>query len=226
MTASVKRRRSYDSRRRRQQAETTRQDVLGAARRLLLELGYAGTTIGAIAGAAGVSRETIYKSFGGKAGLVRAIWMQSLEGAGRVPAEKRSDAIRASGRDARSLIRAWGAFVTEVAPRVAPIVLLIRAAAATDARMAELLAEVDAQRNQRMETNARTLLERGDLRSDVTLDEARDILWTYTAPELYELLVIRRGWSAERFGNLAAEQMIAALLPPTASPRAASRRVL
>jgi AcrR family transcriptional regulator len=214
MSDFVKSRRRYDSRRRRQQADKTRQDVLKAARRLLLDQGYAGTTIGAIADAAGVSPETIYKSFGGKPGLVRAIWVQSLEGAGPVPAEERSDAIRASERDARSLIRAWGGFVTEVASRVAPVVLLIRAAAASDARMAELVVEADEQRLLRMEANARTLFERGDLRSDLTLDEACDILWTYTAPELYELLVIRRGWSAERFGELAAEQMIAALLPP------------
>jgi hypothetical protein len=104
--------------------------------------------------------------------------------------------------------------VTEVASRVAPVVLLIRAAAASDVRMAELLAEVDEQRLRRMEANARILYERGDIRTDLTLDDARDIVWTYTAPELYELLVVRRGWSAERFGRLAAEQMIAALLPP------------
>ena len=72
----------------------------------------------------------------------------------------------------------------------------------------------DRRQARRMERNARTLVERGDLRPDVTLEDARDIMWTWTAPELYELLVVRRGWSAERFGTLAAEQMVAALLPP------------
>ena len=130
------------------------------------------------------------------------------------PPRTRSDAIRATEHDPRTLIRAWGGFIAEVASRVAPIVLLIRAAAGSDARMAELVAEVDEQRLRRMEANARTLFERGDLRSDLTLEDARDIMWTWTAPELYELLVVRRGWSAEQFGTLAAEQMIAALLPP------------
>jgi AcrR family transcriptional regulator len=179
----------------------------------MLDQGYAGTTIGAVADAAHVSPETIYKTFGGKPGLVRAIWMMSLEGAGPIPAEERSDAIRAIERDPRRLIGAWGVFMSEVAPRVAPIVLLIKAAAASDASLAELLAEVDEQRLGRMEQNARTLVDRGALRGDLTLDDARDILWTYSAPELYELLVLRRGWSVERFGTWAAEQMIAALLP-------------
>src|SRR4029079_17716206 len=79
MSDHVKHRRPYDSRRRRQRADTNRRNILEAARRLLLETGYAGTTIGAIAHAAGVSPETIYKSFGGKPGLVRAIWLQGLE---------------------------------------------------------------------------------------------------------------------------------------------------
>jgi hypothetical protein len=39
-------------------------------------------------------------------------------------------------------------------------------------------------------------------------------MWTYSSPELYELLVIRLGWPAERYGTFIADAMIAALLPP------------
>jgi hypothetical protein len=39
-------------------------------------------------------------------------------------------------------------------------------------------------------------------------------LWAYTAPELYELLVGKRGWTPERFGTFVAEALIAALLRP------------
>ncbi|MFL5651735.1 MAG: TetR/AcrR family transcriptional regulator [Chloroflexota bacterium] len=213
MSDIVKPRRPYDTRQRRRRADQGRARTLEVARRLFLDRGYAGTTIGAISAEADVSPDTIYKSFGGKPGLLRAIWLQSLEGAGPVPAEQRSDAIRAVEHDARALIRAWGTLVTEVAARVAPIVLLIRAAAESDVRMAELLAEVDEQRLRRMEANARTLFERHDLRPDLTLEDARDIMWTYTSPDVYELLVIRRQWSAERFGTFVAEQLTAALLP-------------
>jgi hypothetical protein len=41
-------------------------------------------------------------------------------------------------------------------------------------------------------------------------------LWTYSSPELYELLVMRRGWHPEDYGRFAAQAMIAALLPPLA----------
>ena len=214
MASDVKPRRHYDSRRRRAQAAQTQQEVIEAARLLFLADGYGQTTVSAIAEVAGVSVETIYKAFGGKPGLVRAVVSKSLEGSGPVPAERRSDAMQAAERDSRAVIRNWTRLGTEVAPRTAPIVLLIRDAAGMDPEMAGLLAEVDESRLRRMEENARTLYERGDFREGITLEEARDILWSISSPELYELLVLRRGWSADRFAAFQADQMIAALLPP------------
>jgi hypothetical protein len=46
----------------------------------------------------------------------------------------------------------------------------------------------------------------------VTLREAVDVLWTYSSPELYDLLVVRRGWSAVRYGRFVGEAITAALL--------------
>jgi hypothetical protein len=100
----------------------------------------------------------------------------------------------------------------EVAPRVAPVLLLVRDAAASDPELARLQAEMDAARLTRMTHNARTLLKGGHLRRGINLDEAADVLWTYSSPELYEMLVVRRGWEVERYGRFIADAMIAALL--------------
>ena len=51
--------------------------LLDAARDLLIENGYRGTTLEAIIARAGGSRVTIYRAFGGKSGLVSAIIEQS-----------------------------------------------------------------------------------------------------------------------------------------------------
>jgi len=211
--APVKPRRRYDSRRRQRQALRTRAAILDAAQHLFFSRGYAATTIALIAETADVSVETIYKGFGGKPGLVRAIWERGLEGAGPIPAERRSDAMSGTELDARKVISNWGVLTSEVAPRVAPILLLIRTAAANDPEMQALQEEADGARLARMEHNARVLYERGDFRDGVTLDYARDVLWVYSAPELFELLVIRRSWSLEDYGGLIADGMIAALLP-------------
>ena len=101
----------------------------------------------------------------------------------------------------------------EVAPLVAPVHLLIRDAAATDPEMAALLRDSDRQRRERMRDNARTLADRGHLKPGITLEDATDVMWTYSAPELYELLVIRCGWNLTRYGRFLAESIAAALLP-------------
>ncbi len=219
----VKQKRSYDSARRREQARQTREAIVDAARRLFLSDGFAPTTIAAIAAEAGVSVDTIYKTFGGKPGLVRAICQLALAGEQPVPAETRSDALQATERDPRKIIRGWGALTTEIAPRVAPILLLVRAAAAADPEMASLQSEMDAQRLQRMTRNARNLAASGHLRPDIKVEHAGEIMWTYSSPELYELLVLTRGWTLERYGAFIADAMIAALLPPKTTSRSAGR---
>lgn len=208
-----KKARTYDARARVEQARKSRENVIDAARRAFLANGYAQTTITAIASEAGVSVETIYKAFGGKTGLVRAIYERGLEGREATPAPQRSDAMSATEPSPNSLVRNWGALSAEVAPLVAPILLLVRAAAATDPDLAELLEQTDEQRLTRMRHNAAVLAERGFLRPGVSLDAAGDIMWTCSSPELYDLLVLRRGWTAARFGEFVGKTLEAALLP-------------
>ena len=206
----VKRR--YDSSGRQRQARQSRDTVLDAAQRRFLQDGYVATTVAAIAGDAEVSVETIYKSFGGKAGLVAAIWQRGLAGRGPISAPDRSDQLSEDETDPRAIMSHWGALTTEVMPMVAPILLLIRAAASTDVDMAALLADTDNQRRARMRHNVQAL--KGKLRPGLTSAAAADVLWTYSSPDLYDLLVIRSGWSIRRYSKFLVDSMIGALLPP------------
>lgn len=206
-------RRRYDAAGRRAQAARSREAVLDAAEAAFLAGGYAATTIASIAAAAGVSAETIYKAFGGKAGLVRAIRRRALAGAGPLPAEERSERLRREAPDGRALLEGWGRLTAEVSPRVSPVLLLLRDAAAGDSECSELLREADADRLRRMTENAAHLLAAGYLRPGITLEEAAEVLWTYSSAELYELLVVRRGWALERYGRFVAQALCAALLP-------------
>jgi hypothetical protein len=47
----------------------------------------------------------------------------------------------------------------------------------------------------------RHLLDTGQLRAGIELDEVRDVLWNYLAIDQYERLVMLRGWSAARYGE-------------------------
>jgi AcrR family transcriptional regulator len=211
---NVKPKRRYDSSGRQAQARRNRNGILDAAQRQFLEGGYAATTIAAIAAEAGVSVETIYKAFGGKPGLVRAIYDRGLEGRESVPAYQRADEMRERETDPRAIMRNWGTIASEVSSVVSPIERLVRAAAASDHDMAALLQAHNDLRERRARHHARFLKERGYLREGVSVAQATDILWTCTSDELYDLLVTQRGWSPPRFARFLADFMINALLPP------------
>lgn len=113
-----------------------------------------------------------------------------------------------------TIIKRWAGFACEVVPQLGPVVLLVQAAAVSSPEMAYLLARLDAERLDRMDHQARLLHERGHLRPDVDVAQARDVMWAYTDPALYELLVLRQAWPLERFRDFLATALTAALLPP------------
>lgn len=203
--------RTYDASGRQERARQQRAAALEVARARFLDQGYAATTVESIAEAAGVSMATVYKSYGGKAGLARALCQEALGGDGPVPAEVRSNAVR-SAADARAIIEGWGQLTAEVSPLISPLLLVLRDAALGDPEAAALRDELDHARLTRMASNARHLVGTGQLRPGVTSREVRDVLWSCTSPELYELLVVHRGWTSDRFGRFAADTMIGSLL--------------
>ena len=211
--AAVKRRRRYDATSRRARALHKQRAIVAAAERLFMRDGFQATTIPAVAAEAGVSQETIYKTFGSKTGLVRAIRERGLAGEGPVHAERRSNALQKEERDPRRVIEGWGQLTTEVAPKVMPILLLVAAGATTDAEMARLQQELDLARLTRMRRNARTLARAGHLRAGIRQRQAADLLWACSSPELYDLLVCRRGWALTRYARFIVDVMIAGLLP-------------
>lgn len=182
--------------------------------RLFLANGYASTTVAAIAEQSGVSVETIYKAFGGKAGLVRAISEQALAGDGPEPTEVASDRMRDREADPHRIVRGWTRLGALVLPRVAPIQLVVRSAAGSDPEMAQLRRDVEDLRLARMTVNATFLATHGHLRDGVTVEHARDVMFVCTSPELYELLVLRQGWTDAQYADFTATTMIAELLQP------------
>lgn len=203
--------RSYNSSGRRERARQLRDTTLQGARIRFLADGYVATTVESIAEDVGISAATIYKTYGGKAGLVRALCQQALEGAGPVSAEERSNALRRQ-TDPRRVIEGWGHLAAEVAPRVTPVLLLLRDAAYLDPESATLWAELDRNRLERMADNARYLADSGHLRPGVTRQDARDILWLYSSPELHDLLVNQRRWSVAEYNSFITRAMTDALL--------------
>jgi AcrR family transcriptional regulator len=207
--------RRYDSSRRRAQAGQNRLAVIEAARSRFFADGYAGTTVLQIASDAGVSVETIYKAFGNKAGLLKAVFDVAVAGDDEPVAMADRDFIARIEAEpqARTKIEMYVAHLCESVPRAAPVQLLARDAGAADADAAGVYAQTRAEALHGMTLFARNLQETGQLK--VSVNEARDVLWTYFGAEVYELLVLERGWSTKRYGRFLAEAVIAALVEPS-----------
>jgi AcrR family transcriptional regulator len=203
-------RRPYDSSARVAQALRSREAVLDAARVRFLSHGVHGTSIAAIADDAGVSVDTVYKAFRSKAGVLRALCERALEGAGPVPAETRSDELQEQEVDGRAVLRGLGTLTAEVAPRIAPMLLLLSAGGSPE--LDRLRAELDAARLERMTQVAERLARHHHLRPGTPISEAAEVLWAYSSPELFGLLVVQRGWTPERYGVFIGDALAVALL--------------
>ena len=93
------------------------------------------------------------------------------------------------------------------------VLLLLRDAAVVQPGLRDLLAELDDARHQRMCGNAQFLHEAGHVRESVTARAAADLMWSVTSPEMYELLVLRRGWSLDQYADFVFLS-VSSLLPP------------
>lgn len=211
-------RRKYDSPRRRAQAARTRSDVIDAARRLFEMNGYVGTTLVAIATEADVAVETIYRSFEGKAGLLEEVIHAAVAGGterARIPVTERP-AVRAvmAEPDARKKIALHSATQPGIHARSGPLLRALREAAATDDDLRQTYERLEQQRLAGMGQYARDLLATGQVRSDLPLEDIRDILWTLTSIEVHDRLVVQRKWSPDDYIEWLTETITRLLLQP------------
>jgi AcrR family transcriptional regulator len=223
MSEDVKPRRRYDSTRRQAQAAQTRQDILGAAQRLFLERGYAGTTLAAIAQAAGVVVETIYRAYGSKAELFKAVVQAAVAGGAaraQVPVEQRP-AIAAviAEPDPHRQLKLYAATQPGIHARAGPLMRVLVGAAAADPELAELWTQIEDERRTGQGRLVQLLADRGVLRPELPVEEARDLLWILCSLAVYDLLVLRCGWSPERYRDWLASALARELLPHRQPPR-------
>lgn len=206
--------RAYNSPRRQRQAEHTRSEILGAARRLFSDRGYAATPITEIAADAGVSVPTLYASVGSKAAIALALVefiddevdMATLA-APQFEATTGLGVLRANANLCRVLNEQCG-----------DIMRALLSAAAADSEVAPAAA----QGRQIHRDGCRMVVERLDslevLSHDLTVEQATAILTTTTAPEAVEQLVAEHGWTYDDVENWLIRALPRLLLDPAAHP--------
>jgi AcrR family transcriptional regulator len=191
--------RPYRSELRAGQARATRRRILDAAHDTFVARGYAGTTLPAVAGAAGVSVKTVELGFRTKAALLAAVVDVATAGDDvPVPMLER-DAVReaAAAPDAERFTALVAALVAEVAGRVAGILAVVAAAAPADRRVADLAAELDRRRTVMATWVVDGLAARAALRPGLSRAHAVDAVWILMDPGVHRRLTRDRGWTAD-----------------------------
>jgi len=208
--------RHYSSPARAEATRANRQRILDAARLLFLRRGYVGTTVEAVAGRAGVSVQTIYNTVGGKAAVLKAVYDVMIAGdAEPVPVvERATGRAMLAAADGRTCLALYGRMSREIYERVGPLVAVLLIEGAAGDR--EVRAFVDTIENEHAIGTrgvASHVASRFGLREGLGVDEAADILWTLTSPDVVYRLVRRRRWSLERVEHWLGDTLADALLP-------------
>ena len=212
--------RSYDNSARTQASRARQAQVLTAARTLFLERGYVRTTMQAIADEAGVALDTVYELVGRKPDLFRLLIETAISGGDQAVAADARDyvqRIHAEGT-AQGKLRVYAEALPAIMSRLAPLVMVVQAAASAEPALGDLWHEIAERRATNMRRFAAELGDTGQLA--IPVQEAADIIWATNSPELFALLVQERGWAPERYGRWLAESWELMLLSPsTATPR-------
>jgi AcrR family transcriptional regulator len=224
MSDAVKSKRRYDSTRRREQAATTRRLILEAAQRLFERQGYAATTMAAIAAEAGVAGKTVYLAFETKSGVLRALWNFLLRGDQEdVPiTDRRWYREVLEEPDPERQLRLGASNARAVKERIGGVIEVIHAAAPIDPGIAALWNRIQSEFHANQRVVVASIDEKGALGPGLDVDRATDILWTLNHPDVWQLLVVQRGWTPDEYERWFADTAVAQLLGQrTAKPRRA-----
>lgn len=208
--------RRYDGSKRAEAARMTRTRILSAAQEQFLESGYHRTTVAALAGAAAVSPQTIYNLFGGKAGVLKAVYDVLLAGDDApIPMNERPEIARVAAQPSgETTLRAYASVSRMIFERVGPLIGMVLAeGAGSDAELRDFLETIDRERRIGNTGVVQRLASRFGLGDGLEVEQAVDIVWTLTSPENADRLLRRCGWPPAAYEHWLADALVAGLLP-------------
>jgi AcrR family transcriptional regulator len=215
-------RRPYQSDLRNHAAEVTRSRVLNAAKLLFARGGIDGVTIAQIAERSGVAASTVYALFKSKEGILRALMEAALFGPRFQEAQAKLEGIK----DPVKLVVLSAYVARAIYEGESSELGLLRGASAFSSALRKLEQEFEKIRYDMQEERIRLLFAQSKQRRDITLDEARRVLWMYTSRDNYRMLVHESGWTPDRYQEWLSETLVQALVKPSARRSGATVAVL
>lgn len=177
-----------------------RKCIREAASRLFEERGYAGTSMAAIAGAAGVAPQTVFVVFGNKTGLLAEAIDVALAGDERpIAMADRGPWREGSPTSAEDAARDFARAATEVLDRAGRLIQVADSAARQDPSLEPMRIAGHKGRLADVRRVAEVFSAAGYLRDGISVDAAAELLWTLTSPDTFGAFTELLGWSTTRF---------------------------
>jgi TetR/AcrR family transcriptional regulator, regulator of autoinduction and epiphytic fitness len=193
-----------------------RRAVIDAARVLFLERGYQAATIDAISDRSDVPAATVYRLFSSKLGILEALLDVSIAGDDQALSVQERPEVAAlfAEPDPDKLLAGFAGITVAINARSRDVYRILSSASGSDPAAAELLADYRHKRAQGQGRIARSLARARALRPGLRERDAADLIHALMSPELYQLLVIDRGWAPERYEHWLARILADQLMSP------------
>jgi len=211
---NVHSRRSSQSERRQEKTEIARRKIIETAYRLFRDDGYLVTTFEKIAEEAQVPVSTVTGLYGTKFMLLDVLVKIYTRGddSPTIITSRTWWQAMLQEPNATEQIRAYVKTIRVIHERTVGIVEIIRRAAAADAEIAAMRKVLNDGRLEDVRPVAVSLAAKGALIADISIDRARDILWTLGSADTYRALVVDLHWSAEEYEIWLSHLLITSLL--------------
>jgi len=185
--------------------------VIDAAFELMLERGYAATTMTAIADHAGVSERTVYNLFGSKTSLMLATLRDRGTG-GEVDELAADHEHMRSLDDPLEIIEHAVETNHRVASRAITLFQVAYQAAAVEEEVAAALEELEEQRFHHQGEVIDMLQEKGQLRADIPYELIKRGFWLIAGPETV-IKAMKAGWDLDTYTSWLRAELPSLLLP-------------
>jgi AcrR family transcriptional regulator len=195
-----------------------------AARHLFLELGYPATTMAQVADESGVPPATVYRLFGSKRGILKAVLDIAFGGDDEaIEFQHRPEVQDAfAEEEPGEMLDAFARVLRGVLQRAGALQHVLATSATVDDEAAEMLEITRSQRHRGQGRIVKELARRKALRQGLTQAAAADMIYALMSPEVYRILTVERGWSADTYEHWLARTLRTQLLEPvcghTATP--------
>jgi AcrR family transcriptional regulator len=175
--------------------------VLKAATAEFLARGYAGATMRAIAGGAGVALPTVEALFGTKARVLKAAIDVAIAGDDDQVAVLDRQWARAAEQAAtvEQFLAIAAAVITPAQSRSSGLVLALFEGSSADAELARLAAQMITARAVTARWLVDTMITKAPLRDGCTPNEAIDTMWILMDPAVYDRLTRQRQWTSRQY---------------------------